>query len=136
MATEHRTQAGYTDHELSYLGHPCHVAELTTRYCHETELAKLRSEDPRALTQRLGDQLMQLRHRLTCTQTSLSTLLGLAQAEGEPLDIAALAEVLSEYLEETADLAFRLTHTTVETLDRAGLVAASQQQSAEVAHHG
>ncbi len=134
MATEDRTHAGKTGPVLDYLGHPCHLAELIARHMHEDERAKLRGQDSRALAQRLGDQLIQLRHRLHCTQVSLGNVTGMAQAEAEHLDIAASAEVLAEYLEQTAQLAYELTHTAVETLDRAGLVAASQQQRADVAH--
>jgi hypothetical protein len=134
MATNDRTHAGQPGPALSYLGHPCHLAELSARYIHDDERAKLRDHDPRALAQRLGEQLIQLRHRLTCTQVSLGNVTGMAQAEAEHLDIAATAEVLAEYLEQTAQLAYELTHTAVETLDRAGLVAASQQQRTEAAN--
>lgn len=136
MATEDRTHAGQAGAVLNYAGHPCHLADLRDNYTDEPERQRLAGEDPRHLAQRLGEQLKQLRRRLSCAQVSLGQLGGLAKADSMHHDIECTAEVLGEYLEETAQLAYELATNAVVILDRAGLIAASQQQRAEVAHHG
>lgn len=138
MATEDRTHAGEPGPVLSYLGHPCHLADLLDNYTDEPERQRLRAEDPRHLAQMLGEQLKQLRRRLSCAQVSLGQLGELAKAEADHHAIECTAEVLTEYLEETEQLAYQLATHAVVILDRAGLIAASQQQQqqqrAEAAH--
>lgn len=134
MATNDRTHAGEPGPVLSYLGHPCHLADLRCNYTDETERQRLAGQDPRHLAQRLGDQLKQLRRRLNCAQVSLGQLGDMAKAEAEHHDIECTAEVLSEYLEETAQLAYMLATHAIVVLDRAGITEASQQQRAEPAH--
>lgn len=134
MATPILPQADKAGPVLDYNGHPCRFAKLIEDRKDDDELKRLQAHDPRWVTQRLAGQLEEMNKRAAAAHATILQAHKLAAEEGDEYTLEGMLEVLSSYLRETANHAFETTTTAIVALDRAGLIAASQQQPTGAAH--
>jgi hypothetical protein len=130
-ATEDRTQPGKTGPVLNYLGRPCQFAKLVERHTDATDHNWLEGKDQRWLTQHLGDKLGELDKRTSYMHALLERLARVVD-DFDRYELESVVDVLRTYAFATSNLAYETTTVAIATLDSAGLIAASQQQRAEV----
>ena len=134
MATDDRTHAGQPGPVLNYLGHPCHFAKLIERRADEPDRKHLKGKEPRWLTQHLGDKLGELDKRAGHVHNFVEQLARMVEEGLDHYELQSMVDVLLNNKLATSNLAYETTTVANATLDSAGLIAASQQQRAEVAH--
>jgi hypothetical protein len=134
MATNDRTDARKTGPVLNYLGHPCKLAELIEDRRDEPDREDLAKHEQRWLTQHLGDQLQDLNKRIGSLQTAIEQVADMVDRGMDHYEIECMLDVVKSYALHTSNLVYETTTTAVVVLDRAGLIAESQQKSAEVAN--
>lgn len=134
MATSHRTDAGKTGPVLSYLGHPCKLAQLIDARADEPDFDRYKVKDTRQLVQLLGDALATNESRVGNALTLAERVLEMAAEGADHTEIESMVDVLRDYLLHSSNHAFDTSTLALAALHSADLIAPSQQQRAEVAH--